>query len=365
MNRRHLLRSAAAVTGAAAAGPALPGVAAGAEPVTVPATGTHLVLLGTSGGPVPFAGRSGMASAVVVDGYAYLVDLGHGAFDQIGRAGISPERIPAAFLTHLHSDHVADAFSLPWLRFGGVNALGMPLHVHGPGRAGALPPPRAGQPVRTVNPDLPTPGTVDFFAGVINAAAYDINLRLRDEGWPDIGEMLVPHDIAVPGDVAGPGAVAPPMEPFPVMADDRVRVSAILVDHPPVFPAFGFRFDTDHGAIVFSGDTTVSDNLVRLARGADVLVHEVIDLAALRLQPDLTEAQIAHLTESHTDVRAVGAIAQRAGVGTLVLSHLSPGAKALPDEGWQRQAQRGFDGRVVVGNDLDVLRLRPRGRRES
>ncbi|GAB3279735.1 MBL fold metallo-hydrolase [Kineosporia babensis] len=312
---------------------------------SVPQTGTHVVLLGTSGGPVPFPGRSGICTAVVVDGYTYLVDLGHGAFDQLGATDLSPERIPAAFVTHLHSDHLADAFALPWLRFGGVNPLGLPLHVYGPGRAGWLPEGRVEDPPPLVNPGNPTPGISDFFASAIQAAAYDINLRTRDEGWPDIRQMLVPHDIEV---LDG-------QEPFEVMKDERVRVSAVLVDHPPVTPSFGFRFDTAKGSVVISGDTTVSANLIRLAQGADVLVHEVIDLEVMALDPDLSPEQIAHLTESHTDVKRVGQVAAAAGVRQLVLSHLAPGTPNVPDASWKAKAQNGFDGPVHVGHDLDVI----------
>lgn len=161
------------------------------------------------------------------------------------------------------------------------------------------------------------------------------------------------HDIEVPGVGADPLTnVAPPMEPFPVMSDDRVSVTAILVQHPPVFPSFAFRFDTEHGSVVFSGDTTITENVVTLARGADVLVHEAIDLDVVERYGNLTEEQLQHHRAGHADVRALGAHAQRAGVPRLVLSHLAPGTVALPDESWRLKASRGFDGEVVVGTDL-------------
>ncbi|MBR7560488.1 MBL fold metallo-hydrolase, partial [Mycobacterium tuberculosis] len=71
---------------------------------------------------------------------------------------------------------------------------------------------------------------------------------------------------------------APRMSPFTVVEDDRVKVTAVLVPHGPVFPAFAFRFDTDHGSITLSGDTRESDNLVNLAQGTDVLIHEAINV---------------------------------------------------------------------------------------
>ena len=142
------------------------------------------------------------------------------------------------------------------------------------------------------------------------------------------------------------------MEPFLVMADDRVRVSAILVQHPPVFPSFAFRFDTAHGSVVFSGDTTVTDNIVTIARGAAVLVHEAIDMQVVERHGNLTPEQLQHHRNSHTDVTELGPIAEAAGVKTLVLSHLAPGTILLPDASWYAKAKRGYSGEVIVGRDL-------------
>jgi ribonuclease BN (tRNA processing enzyme) len=121
-----------------------------------------------------------------------------------------------------------------------------------------------------------------------------------------------------------------------------------------VFPSFAFRFDTEDGAVTFSGDTNPSDNLVRLATGTDILVHEVIDrtwVEALFPKPRTPAAQatVGHLLESHTAIEDVGPVAERAGAGTLVLTHLAPVNN--PDSRWM-QAQKGYSGRLVVGQDL-------------
>ncbi|MGW2094596.1 MBL fold metallo-hydrolase [Promicromonospora sukumoe] len=365
LDRRGFLRSAAALAGATAAttaAAAVPAAAAAARTAGASAaatntpirgTGTELVLLGTAAGPVPMKGRVGISSALVVDGRAYLVDVGHGAFDQLGRAGLEPDSLDSIFVTHMHSDHLADLWTLFWLRFGGVNPLTHAVDVYGPGPAGALPEPSSGEETPVISPDNPTPGLSDFISTSMAATAYDLNLRMRDENWPDPRDLVRPHDIEVPDVGADPLTnVAPPMEPFLVMSDDRVSVTAILVQHPPVFPSFAFRFDTEHGSVVFSGDTTITENVVTLARGADVLVHEAIDLDAVERYGNLTEEQLQHHRAGHADVRELGAHAQRAGVPRLVLSHLAPGTVALPDESWRRKASRGFDGEVVVGTDL-------------
>lgn len=357
-SRRTLLKLGAGAAATAAAGTVLAGTGTGtaaAAPANPSLDGyrTRLALLGTSGGPPPMKGRVGISSAVMVGDATYLVDLGHGSFEQFHASGIPASSVRSILITHLHSDHIAELYVLPWLRHGGVNALRGPISIHGPGRAGDLPDARTGQQVATINADNPTPGTVDFIERSIEATAYDLNLRVRDEAWPDIRQVITAHDIALPD--VGASALGdnfPDMEPFVVFEDDRVRVSATLVQHPPVFPSFGFRFDTDEGSVVFSGDTAASQNLIRLARNADYLVHEVIALdwaASLNVPQSLLD----HLAESHTSIDEVGAVAESAGVRHLVLSHLVPGdVDAVSDGEWRRRAQAGFSGKVVVGRDL-------------
>ncbi|HEU5265850.1 MAG TPA: MBL fold metallo-hydrolase, partial [Jatrophihabitans sp.] len=106
------------------------------------------------------------------------------------------------------------------------------------------------------------------------------------------------------------------------------------------------------------GDTRASENVVRLAQGADTLVHEVLDLEfyeQLGVPPPLLE----HFKQGHTLTTEVGALAERAGVGKLVLSHLVPSNPGLfSDEQYLRKCQVGFSGKVHVGNDLDRVPLR-------
>lgn len=367
ISRRSMLHRTALVAGVATGGAVLGSLAASPAHAARPSRpdGAHLTLLGTSGGPPPMPGRSGISTALTVGGRTYIIDMGHGSFDQLDRAGIGLGEVDGIFATHLHSDHIADLFTLLWLRFGGLRGfgtIGHPMEVYGPGPAGALPIPNPpSRAVSTVHPENPTPGLHDFVAGSITAAAYDINIRIRirDEAWPDIRDLVHTHEIELPEvRASATGVLAPPMDPFLVVETDSARVSAILVKHPPVFPSYAFRFDTDEGSVVFSGDTTVSENVVTLATGADVLVHEAIDLGYVKAQ-GFPPALAAHLAAAHTDVQKVGSIAERAGVHTLVLTHLVPGdVTAVSDRRWHQNAQRGFSGRVVVGRDLDVVQLR-------
>jgi ribonuclease BN (tRNA processing enzyme) len=133
-------------------------------------------------------------------------------------------------------------------------------------------------------------------------------------------------------------------------------VTAALVEHPPVTPSFAYRFDCPDRSIVFSGDTRPSDNLIRLAKGADVLVHEVMYLPALeQLIGTETNAKTlrAHLLASHTTTEQVGRVATEAGVKTLVLSHFVPGGVPfVADEVWRDAVRPTFKGEIVVGRDL-------------
>ncbi|WP_312179787.1 MBL fold metallo-hydrolase [Arthrobacter sp.] len=213
----------------------------------------------------------------------------------------------------------------------------------------------------------PTPGTVEMWEGLVRAFATDFNDRSRDNLMPTPQQAVLAKNIELPEALtADPSANPhPEMDPIDVYEDDRVRVSAILVQHAPIFPAFAYRFDTDDGSVVFSGDTGPSDNLVKLAQGADVLVHEVIAREAIeqaypapRSAPQ--EALVRHLLEAHTTIEDVGPLAERAGVGSLVLHHFVPAD--WPDRFWKK-AQAGFSGDLVIGRDLDIINVPARRRR--
>jgi ribonuclease BN (tRNA processing enzyme) len=361
VSRRLVLGTAGAAALAGAAGS--PGIAAADTAAPVESTsGTNVVLLGTQAGPPPVVGRAGIASAVVVDGATYLVDCGRSAVTQYQRAGLSFSSLRAIFLTHLHSDHIADYYNFLMLAgfaglagFGSTDAMG-PVDVYGPASAGQLPPATGGASVPTVNPANPVPGTSAMTTALHASFAYSSNLflRLAPGISPDIEDLATVSEIVVPDVGASPtGDTAPPMAPFVVMEDDRVRVTAILVPHGNVYPSFAFRFDTDHGSVTFSGDTRQSDNVVALARGSDLLVHEAMSLPA-SMPPELRAAQLTF----HVDVDAVGSVAQRADVPFLALSHIADLSGTLDVDSWRRRAQAGYSGRVLIGQDLAWVPVR-------
>jgi ribonuclease BN (tRNA processing enzyme) len=379
MSRRGLLRSGgvvAATMGVVAATGTTRAEAATVRRSTRATRGyrTKVVLLGTSGGPIWWRGstRRGTSSVVAVGDAQYIVDLGAGALGSMRDAKLlgpadgknDLARLRAVFLTHLHSDHISDYPTLlleGWIG-GGLGAPDRALHVHGPGRRAALPDTfPAGRPTPSpVIPDNPGPGTVEMTESLFAAFATDINDRVFDSASPDIRSRIQPHDVALP-DGIGPLApeAIPRISPFPVYEDDRVKVTATLVDHGQMLPSFGYRFDTDDGSVVFSGDTTVSANLVELAQDCDVLVHEVIDkawviesISALPVPDEVKTAYQNHMLGAHTTIPQVAQVATDAGARTLVLHHFVPGH--LPERRWER-ASRGFAGELVVGRDLQRI----------
>jgi ribonuclease BN (tRNA processing enzyme) len=156
-------------------------------------------------------------------------------------------------------------------------------------------------------------------------------------------------------EISGPGVV---------MQDDNVKVSAILVEHPPVKPALGYRFDFKDRSIAFSGDTAPLDAVAAMAKGADVLVHETMYVPAVEAylkdqiakgRPVKFEPYLAHMKADHTPSEDVGRIAQEAGVKTLVLSHLTPAIDSIDDDTWRAPVAKFFKGEIVVAKDLMVL----------
>jgi ribonuclease BN (tRNA processing enzyme) len=279
-----------------------------------PRARARLVLLGTGGGPTPKRRRSAPAQAIVVGDRTYVVDCGDGVSRQLALAGLPLPSIRAVFITHQHSDHNADYGNL--LMFAWVAGITAPIDTYGP------------------------PPLEKMTRLFLEMNAYDLETREKDEGRSPLRPSIRVHEISREG---------------VILDDGHVKVTAALNDHPPVVPSFAYRFDTADRSIVISGDTNVSDRLIKLASGADVLVHEVMHVpslgALLAKYPEATRLR-EHLVASHTTVEDVGRVAAAARVGTLVLSHFVPGDADLKDDEWTAGARRHFSGRVIVGADL-------------
>ena len=327
----------------------------------------HVVALGTAGGPRWWKGagqgeRSGIATAVMVGEAAYLVDMGHGVGRQLMMAGIEIPQIRGMFLTHLHSDHTIDLASMTVFGFLHiVDPAQRPIRILGPGNRGMLPlpSPRAATAPEPLFPENPTLGTREMVETLLRAYSTDVNDRVIDSLRPSPLKYFQAEDIVVP-DSAGyhPNAdPTPDMEPFEIYRDELVTVTATLVRHPPIAPAYAFRFDTAGGSVTISGDTAPCDNLVRLAEDTDLLMHEAIDFgwvekAYAHEEPVTAQASVDHHHKSHTSPRQAGEIATRAGARALALHHLVPGTA---DPAVWRRAEETFAGPVYVPDDLEII----------
>ncbi|GAA3772954.1 MBL fold metallo-hydrolase [Microbacterium kribbense] len=311
----------------------------------------HIVTLGTAGGPRWWKSaespRFGISTAVVVGDRSYLVDVGLGAGRQFSRAGLVMEQLGGVFLTHLHSDHTTDLANLALFGMFGLTSGTAPIPILGPGDRGALPltSPRAATAPRPIAPHLPTPGTRDMFRLLIEAYATDLNDRVLDALRPSPVDLFDVRDIVIPPHFGyhPNNAPTPEMAPFTVFEDDRVRVEATLVEHPPIAPAFGYRFTTDEGSVAISGDTAKTANMVRLAEDVDLLLHEAISFDWVEdtygnPQSDTARASYDHHHKSHTSVIEAAEVAAEAGARALALHHLVPGNLDTAD--WRRAAAR-------------------------
>ena len=265
-----------------------------------------VLLLGT-GFPRPDPNRAGPSTVVIAGDQWFVVDAGRGATMRIAATDLQYANMRGVFLTHLHSDHTAglpDLFNTSW-QFGRKTA---PLELYGPS------------------------GTKKLANAMLQFFAEDIHLR-RDvlEKHPAAGATIRTH-------VVREGVV---------YDDGKVKVTAFAVDHRPVEHAFGYRFESEGHTVVISGDTRPTENLVKFAKGADVLVLEAY-LPEHFLRVDTSEVA-ARLMRYHTSAEEAGELAARAGVKTLVLTHLIPGNA---DETFRERASQKFKGEIVVGADL-------------
>ena len=332
--RRTLLKGAAGLAAFGFTAQLLAQPPAANRPPPVP--GTRLIMLGTRGGPGVSVDRSESASAVVVDGAPYLVDCGYGTMRALVAAGIGYQTVSTMFLTHLHDDHTADIAALLSHQWTGSKMT--PTNVYGPYAT-----------ERTVK------GAIEFFRP-------NVEIRTVDEGRKEKPEeMFFGHDVDVGND------------PVRVFADDKVVVTAVTNTHyPERFVArmqhrsLGYRFETGTRSICFSGDTAYSANIVKLARGADVFVCEVMDhrtyennmrRAAEAAAAGNEESIFRHVAETHSTPTDVGRMAKEAAVKTVVLNHQLRGqaANGFTISSFIDGVRSVFDGNVIVGEDQLVI----------
>ncbi len=304
------------------------------------------------------AGSSCEPPAAVPGGAARTLSRRH----VLGAVAASAATVTAGSLIGRGTAAQAAPASTPGLSVTLLGANGgtltQPFDVYGPGPAG--------EPSLVPSAPGPLPGTAALTALANQAFAASSSFFIAEHIAVNPASLVTLHEVMPPASAgASLSNPAPAMAPFTVMENNDVRVTAILVPHGAVYPAYAYRFDTDYGSVVFSGDTTHTPNIPALAQHADLLVHEVVDLAAFAGQC-LPPALLAHLGAVHTDVTLLGGIAAESGVRALAATHLGPGDPAvLPDQAWRKALrdsarQADFGGPMILGMDLMQLPVRRR-----
>ena len=278
-------------------------------------TPDHVVLLGTKGGPAIRPGSAMPTSHLLcLDGRRIVVDCGLGVTRALVDQGMALQDLSLIFVSHLHSDHYLELG--PLIHTAWTAGLSTVVDIHGP------------------------PGIDSTWQAFVISMQADIDLRIVDEGRPDLRDLVRVHLI----------------EEGIVLQDGGLTVTALRNDHPPLVDSFALSFRTARRHVVFSGDTAPLPRLAEFARDADLLVHEAMLTAAL---PALTarvgngsDRLMAHLLRSHTPAEDAARTATLAGARCLALSHLIPAddpAYGVSD--WQAAVAPHYTGRLVVGRD--------------
>lgn len=272
----------------------------------------RVVLLGVKGGPsIRAKGAMPTSSLIELDGRRIVVDCGLGVTRGLVEAGVDLKTLDVILLTHLHSDHVLELGGL--VHTAWVTGLKTPVHIYGP------------------------PGTRAYWQGFLAAMAYDIHLRVVDDGRIPLTDLVTVTEVD-----EGAFTIAP------------LTIRALRVQHPPVDVALSYRIEGSR-TVCFSGDTTYFPPLADFGRNCDLLIHEAMlpeGIEAILQKTGGGEKLRAHLNASHTVVDDVARIAKAAGVGMLALNHLVPVDDArFTHADWLARVAAVWDGPTLIGVD--------------
>ena len=278
-------------------------------------TDNYVVLLGSKGGPAIRPGSSMPTSHLAcLSGEKIVVDCGLGVTRALVDQDVELKTLKTIFITHLHSDHYLELG--PLIHTAWTAGLKTPVTIWGP------------------------EGLQRYWDAFLVSMKDDIDLRIADEGRPDLASLVTVHAIDA-GFVTDVGPVS---------------VSAIRTLHPPLKDCFALSLKSDVHHVVFSGDTAPLPELTNFAKGADLLVHEAMLEAAL---PSLvarvgngTDALMRHLQNSHTTAQDAAKTATVAGVKRLALGHLVPADDpTFAHDAWHEAVSPFWQGPLFIGQD--------------
>ncbi|MGV8997798.1 MAG: MBL fold metallo-hydrolase [Parvibaculaceae bacterium] len=317
----------------------------------------HVVLCGT-GSPMPDPTRANACTAIVAGGHIVIIDTGPGSWAKFSRTRLPGGKIDAVLLTHLHSDHIGDLGEFATQSW--IAGRVAPLDIWGP----------APLPAPTANTDADghvfgTKSVMDVVQGFRMAYDEDAAYRIIHHGADYLnpnGADMVGHEIATPA----------PDVLVPVYDRDGLKISAFLVDHGPVKPAYGYRVEFGGRVAVISGDTKKTESVERFSENADLLVHEGLNPHMVKLLEgpvkELNSPRLSKMLNDtinyHTSPVEAAEIANAAKVKLLVFSHLVPPLpNALSEHMFMRgvaeargsgDTKIGYDGMMIslpVGSD--------------
>ena len=254
------------------------------------------------------------SNLVYLNDQQIVLDCGLGVTKGLVDQGMQLKDLSLIFISYLHSDHYLELG--PLIHTAWTAGLKTPVDIYGPD------------------------GLAAYWAGFIASMKADIDLRVEDEGRPDLRDLITFH-------VVDAGAV---------MDHAGITVTALRTEHPPLVDCFAYSFKTENTHVVFSGDTAPIEALEDFARGADILIHEAMLETAL---PALMERigngsnkLMAHWLRSHSFAHDAAKTAKKAGVKRLALSHLIPSDDPIYDESdWRAAVAPHWDGPLIVGHD--------------
>ena len=289
--------------------------------------GLHVALCG-SGSPLPDLRRASACTAVIAGKNFYVVDTGPGSERKLELMRLNPGKVKALLLTHFHSDHIGDLGELMLKRWTGGSRKS-PLDVFGP------------------------TGVETVVKGFDQAYSLDDEYRIRHHG-PE----TVPPSGA--GGVARPFSFPEGKDETVIIDEDGLKVTAFPVDHAPVKPAVGYRFDYKGRSVVISGDTVPVQSLVNQARGVDLLVHEALQPAMVSILKEVgqkigrtnTAKIMGDILNYHTSPEDAARIAEKAGVRHLLLTHIIPPLPVADlKAAFLGDAKKLYRGSITIGED--------------